>query len=229
MAVEKYSIMFRVQAMDTSGLAALRGATSEMISGPAALSSGDTEGKLVFWNGNPVDLPEKVGVAIVPLDAAPPDSWESVVWVKNPRLSMAKILRLLGWGDTRPPLWGGSTADPGFGYVRDEAGKLVPFPQCGGLQLGTDVVVGRYTCIDRGALSDTIIGDAQIGDHTSIAALTCIEGSVKIGAYCTIGSNVTFQIGSGCGDHVTVGSGSVVTKYIPEGETWVGSPARKLR
>jgi UDP-3-O-[3-hydroxymyristoyl] glucosamine N-acyltransferase len=126
--------------------------------------------------------------------------------------------------------------------VRDEAGKLVPFPQCGGLQLGTDVVVGRYTCIDRGALSDTIIGNGvkidnlchiahgvEIGDHTSIAALTCIEGSVKIGAYCTIGSNVTFQIGSGCGDHVTVGSGSVVTKYIPEGETWVGSPARKLR
>ena len=130
----------------------------------------------------------------------------------------------------------------GFGWVRGHDGKLIKFPHYGKIKVHPTATIAPSARIARAALGETIVEEgvaidnmvhiahgAHIGAHTSIAALTCIEGSVKIGQRCTIGSNVTFQIGSGCGDDVTVGSGSVVTKHIPNGETWVGVPARKIK
>ena len=130
----------------------------------------------------------------------------------------------------------------GFGWVRDEVGSLVKFPHYGGVSIHPSATIAESAKVARAPLGTTIISEgvridnmvhiahgAWIGKHTSIAALSVIEGSVDIGAYCTIGSGVIFQIGSGCGDHVTVGSGSVVTKQIPDGETWMGVPARKWR
>lgn len=130
----------------------------------------------------------------------------------------------------------------GFGWVRDDDGCLVKFPHYGGVSIHPSAVIAEsakiarapfgVTTISEGVKIDNMVHIAHgvwIDKHTSIAALSCIEGSVEIGAYCTIGSGVTFQIGSGCGDDVTVGSGSVVTKQIPAGETWAGVPARKLR
>ena len=130
----------------------------------------------------------------------------------------------------------------GFGWVRDETGSLVKFPHYGDVSIHPSATIAESAKIARAPLGTTIISEGVridnmvhiahgvwINKHTSIAALSCIEGSVEIGAYCTIGSGVIFQLGSGCGDHVTVGSGSVVTKQIPDGETWVGVPARKLR
>ncbi|MCB7129811.1 MAG: hypothetical protein J3T61_09770 [Candidatus Brocadiales bacterium] len=130
----------------------------------------------------------------------------------------------------------------GFGWVRDEDGTLVKFPHYGDVYIHSSAIIAESAKVARAPLGTTIISEGvridnmvhiahgvEIGKHTSIAALSCIEGSVKIGAYCTIGSGVIFQIGSGCGDRVTIGSGSVVTKKIPDGETWIGVPARKLR
>lgn len=130
----------------------------------------------------------------------------------------------------------------GFGFERDADGNKFRFPQIGGLILGDDVEVGANTCIDRGALSDTIIGD-----HTKINNLCHIAHNNKIGKNVTItgcvnvsGSNVIeddvwvapnasirgyIHLGKGC----TVGMGAVATKDIPAGETWVGNPARCLR
>lgn len=130
----------------------------------------------------------------------------------------------------------------GFGFERDADGNKFRFPQIGGLIIGDDVEVGANTCIDRGALSDTIIGD-----HTKINNLCHIAHNNKIGKNVTItgcvnvsGSNVIeddvwvapnasirgyIHLGKGC----TVGMGAVATKDIPSGETWVGNPARCLR
>lgn len=130
----------------------------------------------------------------------------------------------------------------GFGFERDAEGNKFRFPQIGGLIIGDDVEVGANTCIDRGALSDTIIGD-----HTKINNLCHIAHNNKIGKNVTItgcvnvsGSNVIeddvwiapnasirgyIHLGKGC----TVGMGAVATKDIPSGETWVGNPARCLR
>ena len=70
--------------------------------------------------------------------------------------------------------------------------------------------LGVWATISPGV---TICGDVRIGNRT------------LIGAGATIGDRVTI------GDDVTVGMGAVVLPetVIPDGETWVGVPARKLR
>jgi UDP-3-O-[3-hydroxymyristoyl] glucosamine N-acyltransferase len=45
----------------------------------------------------------------------------------------------------------------GFGFEPDETGKMVFFPHFCGVQIGKNVRIGSYTCIDRGNLKDTII------------------------------------------------------------------------
>lgn len=49
---------------------------------------------------------------------------------------------------------------------------------------------------------------------------------IKNGA--SIGSNSTILCGLTVGENAIVGAGSVVTKNIPNGETWVGNPAKKI-
>ena len=47
----------------------------------------------------------------------------------------------------------------GFGFARTEEGQWVKFPQVGGVRIGNDVEIGANTTIDRGAMTDTVIGD----------------------------------------------------------------------
>lgn len=129
----------------------------------------------------------------------------------------------------------------GFGYERDENGNKFRFPQIGSLIMGDYVEVGANTCIDRGALSDTIIGDyAKINNLCHIAHNNIIGKNVSItGCVNVSGGNVIdddvwiapnsslrgyIHLGKGC----TLGMGAVATKDIPAGETWVGNPAHKL-
>jgi UDP-3-O-[3-hydroxymyristoyl] glucosamine N-acyltransferase len=72
----------------------------------------------------------------------------------------------------------------GFGMARSEDG-WVRVPQIGGVEIGDDVEIGANSCVDRGAIDDTIIEDgvrldnliqvghnARIGAHTAIAGMT---------------------------------------------------------
>lgn len=90
-------------------------------------------------------------------------------------------------------------ASDGFGYANDN-GTWFKVPQMGGVEIGDDVEIGANTCIDRGALNNTIIGkgvkldnliqiahNVVIGEHSAIAACVAIAGSTKIGKYCMIG------------------------------------------
>jgi len=87
----------------------------------------------------------------------------------------------------------------GFGYANDR-GAWVKIPQVGRVIMGNNVEIGASTCIDRGALKDTIIGkgviidnqcqiahNVEIGDYTALAGAVTIAGSTKIGRYCVIG------------------------------------------
>ena len=129
----------------------------------------------------------------------------------------------------------------GFGFERDECGNKFRFPQLGSLIIGDYVEVGSNTCIDRGALSDTIIGDYtkinnlchiahnnEIGKNVTITGCVNISGSNVIEDNVWIAPNSSIRgfihLGEGC----IVGMGAVVTKDIPEKETWVGNPAWKL-
>lgn len=129
----------------------------------------------------------------------------------------------------------------GFGFERDENGNKFRFPQIGRVVIGDDVEIGANTCVDRGALSDT-----RIGDHSKINNLCHIAHNNVIGCNVTIagcvnisGSNViednVWIAPQACirgflciGEGSVIGMGAIVTKNVPAGETWVGNPARKI-
>ena len=129
----------------------------------------------------------------------------------------------------------------GFGYVRNNKGHFEKFPQIGGVIIEDDVEIGSNTCIDRGALGNTIIGEGtkidnlvqiahnvKVGKHTAITANSTIAGSTVIGDFTWVAPCATILDQISIGKYVTVGIGSVVTKNIPDNETWIGSPAMKF-
>ena len=129
----------------------------------------------------------------------------------------------------------------GLGCVREADGTLNEFPQMGGVVIGNNCYIGGNTHVASGSLSDTIIEDgckinglSFIGsnDHLHknvwITGSTMLAGSVTVGENTTIFSKAVLRDWIKVGKNATIGMGSVVTKNIPDGEIWVGSPAKKL-
>ena len=129
----------------------------------------------------------------------------------------------------------------GFGYEKDEEGNRFRFPQIGQLIIGDYVEIGSNTCIDRGALADTVIGDYtkinnlchiahnnKIGKNVIITGCVNISGSNVIDDNAWIAPNSSIRGWVHIEEGATVGMGAVVVKNIPAHETWVGNPARKL-
>jgi len=129
----------------------------------------------------------------------------------------------------------------GFGYVRD-ADEYIRFPQIGTVVIEDNVEIGANSCIDRGALGETRIGEGtkidnlvqiahnvQIGKRVVIAAQTGISGSTVIEDDCVIGGQV------GMGDHARVLKGAVIGsqagvlpgKIVRPG-IWWGTPVQPL-
>lgn len=130
----------------------------------------------------------------------------------------------------------------GFGYIRDDNGIPVNFPHIGGVIIEDDVDIGANTCIDRGGLGNThlkngckidnlvhIAHNVIIGENAYVIANVMIGGSTVIGRNAYIAPSVTLRDVIKVEDNSLIGIGAVVTKNVPSGEVWVGSPARKLR
>ena len=130
----------------------------------------------------------------------------------------------------------------GFGFEQDEDGSYHRFPNIGKVIIGDDVEIGAGTCIDRGALGDTIIGEGtkidnlvhvahnvNIGRNCLIIALTCLGGGVIIedGAYVGIGASIRNQIK--IGEKAFIGMGATVVKDVDPGVTVIGNPARPMK
>jgi len=129
----------------------------------------------------------------------------------------------------------------GFGFVKDENGANVNFPHYGNVVIEDDVQVGSSTCVDRGALGDTIIKrgakidnlvhvahNVIIGENSLVIACTMIGGSTIIGDNCWVAPSVILRNGITIGNNTTLGMGCTVTKDIPENITVMGSPAMPL-
>ncbi|MBR6026332.1 MAG: UDP-3-O-(3-hydroxymyristoyl)glucosamine N-acyltransferase [Neisseriaceae bacterium] len=118
----------------------------------------------------------------------------------------------------------------GFGNARDmKTLEWHKIPQVGGVVIGSDSEIGAHTTIDRGTLSDTVVGEGcridnqvqighncKIGKHTAIAACAGISGSVNIGDYCIIGGAAMFVGHIEIADGTIIGGGTAVTRSIKE-------------
>lgn len=136
---------------------------------------------------------------------------------------------------------GCSIGADGYGYLRDENEEWENFPHIGGIIIEDNVDIGANTCIDRGALGNTIIKEGAkvdnlvhvahnviIGRHAAVIANTMIGGSTKIGDYAWVAPSATLRDVIDIGKRSTVGLAAVVTKSIPDNEIWAGSPARPI-
>ncbi|MDR1969182.1 MAG: UDP-3-O-(3-hydroxymyristoyl)glucosamine N-acyltransferase [Burkholderiaceae bacterium] len=115
----------------------------------------------------------------------------------------------------------------GFGFVPCESGGWEKIEQLGAVRIGDEVEIGANTCIDRGALDDTVIEEGvkldnliqighncHIGKYTALAGCVGVAGSARIGAHCTVGGAGMILGHLTIADHVHISAASIVTRSI---------------
>jgi UDP-3-O-[3-hydroxymyristoyl] glucosamine N-acyltransferase len=122
----------------------------------------------------------------------------------------------------------------GFGFAQ-EGGAWVKIEQLGAVRIGDDVEIGANTCIDRGALRDTVIEDGvkldnliqighnvHIGRHVAMAGCSAIAGSATIGAHCTIGGAANVLGHLSLAENVHISAVSLVTHSLRKPGQYTG-------
>ena len=132
---------------------------------------------------------------------------------------------------------GAVLGEDGFAFIKeDNAQKFVK--HYGGVTLENHVSIGSQTCVCRGAIDDTYIGEYSkidnlchiahnviIGKRTIVVCLSAVMGSVHIGDDCWVATSM-IRDQRHVGDNCVIGMGSVVVKDIPNGTTVAGNPAK---
>jgi UDP-3-O-[3-hydroxymyristoyl] glucosamine N-acyltransferase len=122
----------------------------------------------------------------------------------------------------------------GFGFAPTE-GRWEKIEQLGAVRIGNDVEIGANSCVDRGALQDTVLEDGvkldnlvhiahnvHVGAHTAMAACVGIAGSTRIGAHCTFAGQAGVVGHVQICDHVHVGAACAVTRSITQPGSYGG-------
>lgn len=127
----------------------------------------------------------------------------------------------------------------GFGYVpRDDGRGMKKVPHLGAVRIEDDVEIGANSCVDRGKLDDTVIGagtkidnlcqiahNCRIGRACVICGSAALAGSVTIGDGAVLAGRVSAADNVAIGPGATIGASSGVTRDVPAGQTWIGTPA----
>ncbi len=131
----------------------------------------------------------------------------------------------------------------GFGFFLAND-RYEKFPQVGTVEIGDDVEIGANSCVDRGALGTTRIGEGTkldnlvhvahncvLGKHVVVAAQTGFSGSVIVGDYAVIGGQAGIGERARIESKAIVGgkSGVLTSQKISSGEPVWGIPARPLK
>ena len=129
----------------------------------------------------------------------------------------------------------------GFGFAPSKNG-ITKIVQLGRVVIGNNVEIGANSCIDRGTINDTTIGDGtkidnlvQIG-HNSVIGRSCfICGQVGIAGSSIVGDGVMLGGQVGLAGHLTIGSGSMIAAQsgvsvdVEPKSVLGGSPAQPIR
>lgn len=136
---------------------------------------------------------------------------------------------------------GAVIGEAGFGLAAGAGGARLT-PHFGRVIIQNGVSIGASSCIDRGLLEDTVIGEGthidnlchighncRIGSHVVMAAFAGVSGSSEVGDGVQFGGRV------GLKDHVRIGAGAriaagaAVLGDVAAGETVAGYPAKPIR
>ena len=129
----------------------------------------------------------------------------------------------------------------GFGFIPNQ-NENIRTPHIGKVILEEGVEIGANSTIDRGSLSDTIIGkntfldnQVHVAHNVKIGKNCMIAGQVGFAGSCTLGDNVIVGGQAGIsghlkiGNNVKIGGGSGVINDIEDNEQVMGYPAIPLR
>ncbi len=146
-------------------------------------------------------------------------------------------------GDRVIILPGAAIGQPGFGFTTNGADYL-KVPQLGRVIVQDDVEIGANTTIDRGALSDTVIGEGSKLDNLVMIAHNCrigrncvIAGQTGLAGSVTLEDGVVLAGQVGLGDHSHVGAGARMGArsgtgsriFLEGGQDYGGAPAKTVR
>jgi UDP-3-O-[3-hydroxymyristoyl] glucosamine N-acyltransferase len=124
----------------------------------------------------------------------------------------------------------------GFGFAPDGT-SYYKIPQVGNVVIGDDVEIGSCSCIDRAALTSTVIKrgtkidnlvqvahNVEIGEDTVVAGQVGFAGSAKIGNHCTFGGQTAIAGHLSIGDNVMIGGKSGVSANVESDQILSGYP-----
>jgi UDP-3-O-[3-hydroxymyristoyl] glucosamine N-acyltransferase len=129
----------------------------------------------------------------------------------------------------------------GFGFF-PKLNKNLRYPHMGIVIIENDCEIGCGSTIDRGSMSNTIIGkntyldnqihiahNVRIGENSIIAGQVGIAGSSIIGSNVKIGGQAGISGHLKIGNNVEIAGGSGVIKDIPDNSKVMGYPAKNIR
>jgi UDP-3-O-[3-hydroxymyristoyl] glucosamine N-acyltransferase len=123
----------------------------------------------------------------------------------------------------------------GFGFAPD-AGRWEKIEQLGAVCIGDDVEIGANSCVDRGALDDTVLEDGvkidnlvqiahnvHVGAHTIFAGCVGVAGSTRIGRRCMIGGAASIAGHIEIADDVQITACTLVSRSIRQPGRYSGA------
>ena len=129
----------------------------------------------------------------------------------------------------------------GFGFFPMNK-KNTRYPHIGVVIIEENCEIGCGSTIDRGSMSNTVIGkntfldnqihiahNVKIGNNSIIAGQVGIAGSSIIGNNVKIGGQAGISGHLKIGNNVEIGGGSGVIRDIPDNTKVMGYPAKKIR
>ena len=165
----------------------------------------------------------------------------NVVIGNNCHIGSNVIIKKTLVGNNVSILDGAVIGKKGFGFFPDK-NKNIRYPHIGIVIIGNNVEIGCNNTIDRGSLSNTLIGDnsfldnqvhiahnVQIGKNCIITAQVGFAGSSKIGNNVMIGGQSGISGHLNIGNNVKIGGGSGVIKNIPDNTKVMGYPAKEIK